>query len=106
MQICIFACPFHIFGVDYVGELPVSSSGNTWILTAVCPFSNFLRAIPVRDKTATTAASSLFDHSFLQLGFPSVLQSDRGGEFFNAILHRLTSVHSIRQVFTSGFART
>ena len=30
--------PFHTIGVDYVGELPHSPSGNKWILTAVCHF--------------------------------------------------------------------
>ena len=103
MQIRLFEHPFHTLGVDYVDELPTSPSGNKWILTAVCPFSNFLRAIPVPDKTATTAARALLDHVLLQLGFPSVLQSDRGGEFLNAVMQRLTSLLSIRQVYTSGF---
>ena len=103
MQIRIFEHPFHTLGVDYVGELPPSPSGNKWILTAVCPFSNFLRAIPVADKTATTAVRALLDQIFFQVGFPSVLQSDRGGEFLNAIMHRLTAMLSIQQVYTSGF---
>ena len=103
MQIRIFEHPFHTLGVDYVGELPQSPSGNKWILTVVCPYSNFLRTIPVPDKTATTAACALLDHVLFQVGFTSVLQSDRGGEFLNAIMHRLTSMLSIRQVYTSGF---
>ena len=90
-------------GVDYVGELPSSPSGNKWILTAVCPYSNFLWAIPVPDKTATTAAHALFHEVFLLFGFPSVLQSDCGGEFLNAVLLRLTALLSIKQVFTSGY---
>ena len=49
MQIRLYQYPFHT--VDYVGELPHSPSGNKWILTAVCPFTNYLRAIPVPDKT-------------------------------------------------------
>ena len=73
MQIRLYQHPFHTLGVDYVGELPVSPNGNKWILTAVCPFSNYVRAIPVPDKTATTAANALFNDSFLLLGFPSVL---------------------------------
>ena len=86
-----------------MGELPVSPNGNKWILTAICPFSNYLRAIPVPDKTATTEANALFNGIFLLLGFPSVLQSDRGGEWLNALLHRITQLPSIRHVFTSGF---
>ena len=103
MQIRLYQHPFHTLGVDNVGELPVSPNGNKWILTAVCPFSNYLRAIPVPDKTATTAANALFNDIFLLSGFPSVLQSDHGGEWLNALLHRITQQLSIRHVFTSGF---
>ena len=103
MQVRMYQHPFHTLGVDYVGELPLSPSGNKWILTAVCPYSNFLRAIPVPDKTAPTAARALFNEVFLQYGFPAILQSDRGGEFLNAVLHRLTALLSIKQVFTSGY---
>ena len=88
MQVRMYQHPFHTLGVDYVGELPLSPSGNKWILTAVCPYSNFLRAIPVPDKTAPTAARALLNEVFLQFGFPAVLQSDRGGEFLNAVLYR------------------
>ena len=104
MALCMFyQHPFHTLGVDYVGELPVSPNGNKWTLTAVCPFSNYLRAIPVPDKTATTTANALFTNIFLLPGFPSVLQSDCGGEWLNALLHRLTKLLSIKQDFISGF---
>ena len=103
MQLRLYQYPLHILGVDYVGELPPSPSGNRWILTAVCPYSGYLRAIPFPDKTATTAANVLFHDVFLQLGLPSVLQIDRGGEFLNALLHRITQLLSIKQIFTSGF---
>ena len=103
LQLRLYQYPFHTLGVDYAGELPPSPSGNRWILTAVCPYSNYLHLIPVPDKTATTAANALFHSVFLQLGFPTVLQSDCGGEFLNALLHRITQLLSIKQVFTSGF---
>ena len=93
----------HFIGIDFVGELPMSPTGNKWILTAVCPYSNYLRAIPyVPDKTATTAAYALVN-VFLSTGFPSVLQSDCGGEWLNALLHRIIKLLSIKHVFTSGF---
>ena len=103
MQVRLYQHPFHTLGVDYVGELPVSPNCNKWILTAVCPFSNCLRAIPVPDKTATTAANALFNDVFLLLGFSSVLQSDCRGEWLNALLHCNMQLLSIRHVFTSGF---
>ena len=73
MQIRIFDHPFNTLGKNYVGLLPTTPSGNKWILTAVCPYSNFLRAIPVPDKQATTAARNTFNDIFLQYGFPASL---------------------------------
>ena len=89
MQIRLYQYPFRTLGVGYVSELPKSRSGNKWILTVVCPYSNYLRAIPVPDKTATTAAKAIFNDIFMLFGFFSVLQSDCGREFLNALLHRL-----------------
>ena len=103
MQLRSYQHPFHTLGIDFVGELPMSPSSNKWILTAVCPYSSYLREIPVPDKTATTAAYALVNDVFLSTGFPSVLQSDRGGEWLNALLHRITKLLSIKHVFTSGF---
>ena len=60
----------------------------------------YLRAIPVPDKTATTSAKAIFNDDFLLFGSPSILQS---GEFLNALLHRLTQLLSVKQVFTSCF---
>ena len=45
----------------------------------------------------------MFTDIFLLQGFPSVLQSDHGGDWLNALLHRLTKLLSIKKVFTSGF---
>ena len=42
MQIRLYQHPLHTLGVDYVGDLPKSPSENRWILTAVCPYSNYL----------------------------------------------------------------
>ena len=82
---------------------PFQLNGNKWILTAVCPYSNFLRAIHVSDKRATTAARALFYHVFLEYGFPAVLQSDQGGEWVNSVLQELTNLLSIEHVFTTSY---
>ena len=92
----------NVLGIDFVGPFPKSTNGNRYILTAVCPFSHFLIAIPTPDRSATTAARALFDNVFLKLDFPSTLLSDRGGEFMNAVLREVSNLLSIKQVFTSS----
>ena len=95
--------PMNVLGIDFVGPFPKSANGNRYILTAVCPFSHFLVAIPTADRSATTAARALFDNVFLKLDFPSTLLSDRGGEFLNAVLSEVSRLLSIKQVFTSSY---
>ena len=73
-QLRVYQSPFYTLGVDYVGELPVSSLNYKWIIKAVRQLSNYLRSVPVPDKLAPTAE-----------------QSDRGGEWINALLHRVTN---------------
>ena len=103
MNIRLYQYPFHTLGIDLVGELPTSINGNKYILTAVCPFSNFLISVPIPDKTASTCARVLLDHVFLKFGFPSVLQTDRRGEFLNAVLHRITKLLKIKHIFTTPY---
>ena len=103
MQVRIYEHPFHTLRIDFVGELPCSPDGNKWILTAVFPFSNYLVAIPVRDKTATTAARALFDNIFLMFGFPSKLMSDHSGEWLNAVLDRVLKLLSIEHILTTSY---
>lgn len=95
--------PMDTLGIDFVGPFPKSSQGNRYILTAVCPFSHFLVAIPTCDKSAQTAARMIFDHVFLKFGFPRTLLSDRGGEFLNAIMENVAKHLSIERVFTSSY---
>ena len=95
--------PMKILGIDFVGPFPKSDNGNGYIPTAVCPFSHFLVAIPTADRSATTAARTLFDNVFLTLDFPSTLLSDREGEFLNAVLREVSRLLSIKKVFTSSY---
>ena len=102
MQVHLYQSPFYTIGIDYVGPLPETPSGNKWIITTVCPYSNFLVAIPGPDKRATTAARALFDHVFLQYGFPAELLS----EVVNGLMQWYSSSPNyfpIDHVFTTSY---
>ena len=55
----------------------------------------FAESVTINDSCFSSQQEHCND-VFLLLGFPSVLQSDRGGEFLNAMLHRLTKLLSIQ----------
>ena len=99
----LFEYPFHAVGIDFVGGLPTNTNGNKWILTVICPYSNFLRTIPVPNKKATTAARALFNELFLQYGSPTQLQSDCRGEWLNSVLSHVTKLTSMNHIFTISY---
>ena len=94
--------PMKVLKIDFAGPFR-NLSTETAIFTAVCPFSHFLVAIPTAGRSATSAATTLFDNVFLKLDFPATLLSDRGVEFLNAVLHKVSRLLSIKQVFTPSY---
>ena len=103
MKLIAYKYPFYTIGIDFAGELPCSPSGNRWILTIVCPYSNYLKAVSVKDKKVTTAAKVLFEQVFLRFGFLFVLSSDRGGEWLNALFQQLLKLLSIDHICTTSY---
>ena len=103
MNVRLYLYPFHTLRIDFVGPLLTSSSGNKYILAAICLFSNFLISVPVPDKTATTAARALLDNVFCKFEFSTVIQSDRGSEFLNAVLSQITKLLKLKHVFTMPY---
>ena len=49
MNIRLYQYLFHTLDFDLLGKLPTSINGNKYILTSVCPFSNFFISVPVSD---------------------------------------------------------
>ena len=66
--------------LDVVGPLP-PSKGYKYLLTAICRTSRLVRAIPMTEATAASAADA-FLHSWVSLfGVPALVTSDNGANF-------------------------
>ena len=66
--------------VDIVGPLP-DSYGYKFLLTIICRSSRYLRALPLKEATASEAATA-FLHGWLEIfGVPGQVSSDQGGSF-------------------------
>jgi len=68
------------WSIDLCGPFP-KSNGYKYIFTALCPFSKYGIADPIRNKEATTVARVLADHVFLKWGLCFELIHDQGKEF-------------------------
>lgn len=76
--------PWHRIGVDLVGPLPRTSSGNAYIITCSDYFTKWPEAVAAKDKSASTVAKFLF-LLITRHGSPSIIQSDQGREFVNKV---------------------
>ncbi|KAL7871425.1 hypothetical protein SRHO_G00064080 [Serrasalmus rhombeus] len=95
--------PWEVAGVDFVGPLPRTAAGNTYILVFVDYFSKWIEVSAVREATAQVAASKFQSEVFARHGAPKYLISDRGtpfmSELFNQIMKILGSEHCLTTAY-------
>ena len=86
-------------------DFAVSSSvhHNHYILAIQDAATRFLVLVAIKDKQATTIAKTLHDNWLKWFGAPSVIVSDNGGEFRNAVIAELAQAWSFKQAFTSSY---
>ena len=60
--------PVERWACDLAGRFPKFSSGNVYILTAVCVFTKFIVLVSLRDKMAISVARALMKQVFLKFG--------------------------------------
>ena len=69
--------------------------GNKCVLSVVDAATKFVIFIPIKDKTAKTVTDALIDRVILSYGVPSMIVSDRGKEFCNAIFSDMAAALGI-----------
>ena len=94
--------PGEHMAVDLIGQLPTSDKGNVRILVLVDVCTRFVFLRPLKDKTALTIATELFE-IFTMIGFPRILQSDNGREFVNEALKEMTTLMGTQHRLTTPY---
>jgi hypothetical protein len=80
---------FEMFGIDFVGPLSVSETGNKYILVITEYMTKWALAIAVPKDDAQTVAHNLFRHVICVFGCPGILVCDRGSHFINQTMDHL-----------------
>ena len=94
--------PFHRVAVDVL-QLPLTSSGNKYVVVFMDYFTKWVEAFAVADQQAQTIARLLVENIVCRHGVPQELLSDRGSNFLSDLILEMCSILGIQKVNTSGY---
>ena len=84
---------------DLMGHYNTITQGNTYVLTAICNLTGYLKTTPIPDKKTATVAIHLFPDIMLKFGFPKILHSDNGTEFKSKLIEHLAQQLGIKKTY-------
>jgi cleavage and polyadenylation specificity factor subunit 1 len=88
--------------IDLVGPLP-SSNGNTYCLTCIDRYTNWMEAIPLENISADTVAKAFYSNWIARFGIPLHLITDRGAQFSSDIFKTLSRICGIKLSHTTAY---
>ena len=91
--------PMEKLFVDFVGKLPRSAGGNSFILTVVDAFSKFVWLVPVREATSKSAVVVL-RQIVASFGCPRVVVTDNATQFTSREFKRFCFDAGVEHVTT------
>ena len=92
--------PFSAVVMDLVGSLPLTARWNRYILIAMCLYSKYPEAIPLRKVNNTAVVEALLE-VISRHGIPDVLLTDEGTMFVSTMTKKLHESLEVAQIKTS-----
>ena len=77
---------FERWNIDIVGPLPLSESGNRYIIVTVEYMTRWPEAKALPQVKATDVADFIYENIICRFGPPKIIQSDQGTPFVNEII--------------------
>lgn len=95
--------PWEAVSIDFVGPLPRSKSGFSFILLVSDMFSKFVHLQPLRSATSQSTIKCLEEHIFLQFGTPRFLISDNGSQFVSREFKAFLQSYDVKHWLTARY---
>ena len=95
--------PFHQIGIDYVGPLSISNSGNKYIIVAMDYLTKWPEAKPTKGATAQETVQFIYEDIICRHGCPGKILTDRGTHFNNQLLQKLSNKFEIKHLMSTPY---
>ena len=83
--------PFERWGIDFIGQLPKTPSGNQWIITAIDYATGWPIAKALPDSKAWRVAEFIYEEIVVNFGAPGGDSSDNGANFLAEVARTSSS---------------
>ena len=94
--------PFSKVAFDIVGPLPRTTTGYKYLLTAMCLYTKYPEAIPLK-RVDNESVLDGFMEVFARHGFPREILTDQGSVFMSKLTAQCCETFGIQQVKTSPY---
>ena len=94
---------FERWGIDIVGPLLVTETGNRYIVVAVDYFTRWPEAKLLKEANARAVAQFIYEEIICRHGAPRVIQSDQGSHFVNEVIKGLTERFRVKHSLSSPY---
>ena len=101
LQSYLVGSPGERVGVDILGPLPVSDSGNKYLLVMEDYFTKYPEVVPIPDQEAATVAEALVNVYVCRHGVPLSLHSDQGSNFESRLFSEMCTILGIQKTRTT-----
>lgn len=95
--------PWQTLYVDFVGPLPRSKGGFTYMFVAVDSFTKFVHIHPMLVATAKGVIRFLEERIFLVFGVPEKIVSDNGSQFISHEYKNFLAKYQVEPFFVSRY---
>lgn len=95
--------PWQMLQIDFIGPLPRSKHGFSYILVVVDTFSKFVRLCPLRNANAKSTIKFLEEGVFLLFGTPAILISDNGSQFTSTEFAKFLKSYGVKHWLTPAY---
>ena len=97
----VVGAPLERIAMDILGPLPLTTSGNRYVLVVTDYFTKWTEGYAIPDQTAPTVAEKLVSEFICRFGVPRQLHSDQGTNFESKVMAEVCKLLDIEKTRTT-----